>query len=96
MKPYAERELFILNYLRERGRSSMGGVDVLNAEFVNAYVAFSGAGVALMPYGAHKCPTLGRDLSRMHRERRLRRFSIGLPGFGRHEGFPKWVWNYTL
>ena len=38
MKPYAERELFILNYLRERGRSSMGGVDVLNAEFVNAYV----------------------------------------------------------
>ena len=53
MKPYAERELFILNYLRERGRSSMGGVDVLNAEFVNAYVAFSGAGVASM---RRNCP----------------------------------------
>jgi len=93
MRSYKERSTWIIEYLRD----NIGGVDVLNANFVNDYLNFSGEGTryAPMPYGAHKVPQLGRDLTRMYRECKLERTRVGIQGFA-GMGFPHWVWSYTI
>lgn len=88
---FKQRMDFILNYIN----NSMGGCDVLAADFVNDYIVATGAGVHLMPYGAHKCPQLGRDLARMFKEGYLSRTRVGIQGFA-GMGFPHWVYNYTV
>jgi hypothetical protein len=70
-------------------------VDVLDAEFVDAFAEATGAKVVVMPYGADKCGQLGRDLSAMFKAGRLGRWACGIWG-GSGEGFPKWVYSYHL
>lgn len=89
MRP-ADRHHWILGYLRD----SEPFVDVLNSDFVDAYLEATRASCYPMPYGAHKCPQLGRDLSTMHQQGRLARSRVGIDLAGM--GFPKWVYVYRL
>lgn len=91
MTRYAQRVDFILLYLK----NALGGCDVLNVDFVNEYVIATKAGVHLMPYGAHKCPQLGRDLRKMFREGKLARKRVGVQGFA-GMSFPNWVYSYEI
>ncbi len=89
MKP-REREAWIRQYLFDNA----GYVDVLNTDFVMAYWGACGVKAAAQFYGAPRCPTLGRDLSRMYASGALDRSRVGLTGM--ESGFPKWVWTYRL
>lgn len=92
MKP-AEREQWILNWMRQRPREH---VDVLNAEFVDAFIEATGCKFVPQFFGAAKCPQLGRDLGRLHARGLLRRTACGLPSGDASMGFPRWVWSYRL
>lgn len=93
MKP-RDRLDWIESYLRERG-SAKAAVDVLDADFVAAYIEATDAKFYPQMYGAHKCPQLGRDLSLLNGSYHLRRSRIGIEGMA-GMGFPRWVWSYRL
>jgi hypothetical protein len=90
MKP-ADRYAWIEQYLRENA----GAVDVLNREFVEAYTEDTDTKFHAVAWGADKCPQLGRDLAKMTKARRLKRWRSGLAG-NWQPGFPTWVWSYEL
>lgn len=97
MKP-KQRYEWIEKELREQ-RKLQGdhaeGCNVLDRYFVDGYLEATKAPFAAMPYGADKCPQLGRDLSRMYKEGILKRARCGIEGMS-GMGFPKWVWIYKL
>lgn len=95
MRPAARHD-WIEQHLRSNAMLARGGVDILNAEFVDAYIDATGATHSHQPYGAARCPQLGRDLSEMSRQYRLRRQLEPLPADMRGMGFPLFVWHYTL
>ncbi len=97
MKP-ADREQWILAWLRERQSRSSAPyrIDVLNAHFVDEYIDATGATHILQMLGAHTCPQLGRDLGRLHARGLLSRYTAGIDGGLCYQGFPRWVWSYTL
>jgi hypothetical protein len=90
MKPQ-ERMDWIESYMEQ---DSVFGVDVLNADFVADYIIATAAPFIATNYGAHKCPQLSRDLSKMASDGILRRARVGISGLG--PDFPKWVYTYTL
>lgn len=96
MKP-AERYDWIESYMRKF--AAVGGpllsVDVLDSDFVDEYVAATGARSILQFYGADKCPQLGRDLSAMFKAKRLKRHATGLWNMA-GMGFPRWAYVYSL
>lgn len=93
MKP-RERYDWIENYIRAKAhRPELGAVDVCDSDFVDDYVAATGAEVHYVMYGANKCPQLGRDLATMVGT--LERSRVGLQGMA-GMGFPRWVWSYRL
>lgn len=77
------------------GLHEHASVDVLDQAFVDDYLDATGAVHSVMMYGAHKCPSLGRDLSSMALKGFLNRGRVGLPGMS-GEGFPSWVYSYRL
>lgn len=91
MKPDA-RERWLLSRIAEEPG---GLVDVCNRDFVDDYIEATGASFRAVNYGAHKCPQLGRDLSRMASRRDLRRRRFGIEGMT-GLGFPRWVWSYSV
>jgi hypothetical protein len=95
MERHDVRRRFILEYIRNCPVRGETHVNVLHAAFVDAYVEKAKAPFASMHYGAHKCPALGRDLSRMHKEGLLIRKRVGLLAMA-GMGFPNWVWCYEL
>ncbi len=94
MKTYRERRQFVLEWLRA-APGTRSSCNVLDSEFVDAYVEFSGAPVWGMIYGANKCRQLGRDLARMQKECYLKRSTTGLEGMA-GMGFPRWVYSYFV
>lgn len=68
---------------------------MLDRHFVDAYVEATGARADLVPYGADKCRQLGRDLSAMAAQGRLRRGRVSIAGLA-GQGFPTCVWSYRL
>lgn len=90
------RRRWILDWLRaEKARGALAAVDVLNQPFSDAYLLVTKALCVPQAFGAHKCPQLGRDLSRMKTEGSLVRRRVGIRGFA-GQGFPKWAWVYEL
>lgn len=85
----AERHAFILAALE-----TQVAVDVLDRDFVVAYVEATGASATPVAFGAPRCPMLGRDLAALCRAGRLDRFPVGISGG--EVGFPSWVYSYTL
>ncbi|BFO07341.1 hypothetical protein ACLPJG_26560 [Pseudomonas aeruginosa] len=88
MKPAARHE-WIIQWIRENGDA-----DVLNSEFVDAYVFTTGATSVALGLGADRCRQLGRDLSTLHDAQRLTRCRIGLKEH--YMGMPNWVYAYSL
>jgi hypothetical protein len=70
--------------------------DVLNDEFVNAYIEATSADYKIFKYGAPQCKQLGRDLGYMQKQGILTRSIIGLFPGDSSMGFPKWVYVYRL
>lgn len=89
--PPEERYNWLLDYIRA---SREPAVSVLNADFVDAYVVATRARFRHTNWGAHKCPTLGRDLAELADRNLLKRFRVGLSSPAWQPGFPKWVWCY--
>lgn len=97
MKSRAERLQWIIDYITKRDISRSGPytVDVLDAYFVDDYADFADAKCTVMPFGAAKCPQLGRDLTALHKEGKLKRNPTGLWNMA-GMGFPRWVYTYKL
>lgn len=90
---YGRRKYWIAERIK---KEIGGGVDVLNSKFVDDYIDATKARFDAMPYGAHKCPQLSKDLSRMLKEGWVTRSRVGMgPGAG-NQGFPNWVYVYQL
>lgn len=89
MRPAARRA-----WLLERASSSRLPMDILDSDFVDAFIETTGAPFEPMPVGAHRCPTLGRDLANMYREGSLRRQPVGVPCG--EWGMPNWVYAYEV
>jgi hypothetical protein len=87
-------EAFILYYLEKH--SFGGGVDILDSDFVDAFAIATQCKVKATCFGAFKCDYLGRTLSRMYKDKQLKRGRIGLSGGSWYPGFPKWVYVYWL
>lgn len=94
MKPEQRRE-WIEAHMRSDAILSRGGVDVLNSDFVDAYIDATKPKFRVTNYGAWKCPQLGRDLAQMVEDGVLRRHRVGIAGLA-SMGFPRWVWSYEL
>ncbi len=92
VKKQEDRERWLVAYIAKLGDA--GAVDVLNLNFVDAYVAATGATEKVMMFGANKCRMLGADLSKLESRAILKRCRVGLSGMV--WGFPKWVWSYRL
>ena len=86
------RRAWITDYLRAHPHEH---VDVLNRYFVDEYVEATGAPVDVMPYGADRCATLGRDLAALYYSRDVDRVVTGIEGMA-GLGFPRWVYTYHL
>jgi hypothetical protein len=69
-------------------------VDVLNSDFVTAYIEATGAPFVAQPFGADTCRQLGRDLSSMCKSGVLVRGRVGL--VEHYQGMPNWVYVYRL
>lgn len=87
----------ILDWLRDETKRTKlpATVNVLDQRFVDHYIEKTGARCRLMPYGAHKCPDLGKTLSIMESAGTLDRSRAPITG-GRGEGWPAWVYVYRL
>lgn len=82
---------FIKEYIRKRL-----SVDILDAEFVDAYIEKFQPKYKVKMFGANNCPELGQLLSTMYQAGELKRFACGLPKPNWQPGFPKWVYSYQL
>ncbi|KKN66070.1 hypothetical protein LCGC14_0475480 [marine sediment metagenome] len=71
------------------------GVDILNSDFVDLYIAAFNPVYRLTNWGAYKCPQLGKLLSQMFKKNILERGTISL-GINWEPGFPKWVYSYSI
>ena len=89
MKPH-ERMVWLLQWVKKYRFA-----DVLNSDLVDDYEHATGAKVDVVPWGANKCPQLGRDLAYMAKCGALKRWRNGLSG-GWQPGFPTWVWSYEI
>ena len=71
------------------------GTDILNSDFVQSFLNAFSPPFRETNWGARKCPSLGRLLSRMYKKGILTRGIIGL-GLNWQPGFPRWVYVYQV
>lgn len=90
----AERYAWLKNWFAQGGQKTFG--DVLDSDLVDAYIKATGSDAKATPFGAPKCPQLGRDLSAMFASGALVRERVGMPAGDASMGFPKWVYSYHL
>lgn len=69
-----------------------GPVDVMNRQFVDDYLSTFDVGFIATPYGADRCPRLGRILSEGYKKGLFNRRVAGL--WAHEWGFPNWVYVY--
>lgn len=87
----AEREAFILEYLRTHGQT-----DVLDSLFHDMYAKrFPGYKRNHYMIGASPVQQAMRDLKRMYKQAILKRSPIGIGNLS-GMGFPKWVYTYSI
>lgn len=85
------RHDWIENYIEDKP----GGVDILDAAFVQAYIDATDANYTPTMWGAHKCVRLSRDLAQMHRDGMLIRSRVNL-GSAWVDGYPRSLWHYDI
>jgi hypothetical protein len=89
-----DRYAWLLEYMTKHPGDTF---DVCKSDFVDDYIReCRPSKVAYMPYGAHKVPQLGRDLSQLYLWELLKRNSVGLGDMGSGLGFPRYVYAYRL
>lgn len=88
-------ERAVIDYMLNESSAENARVNILDADFVDSFHIKTGAKLIGMPFGAHKCPKLGKTLSNMYAKNMLDRSAIGLPGDS-GMGFPKWVYSYRF
>ena len=91
MKTDNEKIEFIKDYIKKRL-----SVDILDADFVDAFIEKFNAPHRITIFGANKCPSLGKLLAEMSKNKILKRFPCGLSKPNWQPGFPKWVYSYQL
>ena len=84
-----EKEQWIINNIPPHG------TDILDSEFVDAFIERFHPPFRPVNWGAHKCSTLGRLLSSMYKKGILDRSRISL-GITWQPGWPKWVYAYSV
>jgi hypothetical protein len=83
-----------IDWIKEWMSDHDGHVDILDVEFVDAYVGKFNAPVKIQFLGANSCKELGRVLANGYHQGIFDRWTIGIPW---HEsGFPNWVYTYSL
>lgn len=82
-----------LNWLLDWVGASQPGIDVLDSDFVQAYVDYSLVAYQFVMVGAHRCKQLTKDLSELAASRKLEKGSIRIPPM---MGFPSRVNTYCL
>ena len=91
MKP-SQRYSWIELYLTKNNNIE---VSVTDADFVDAYVRECQVKHRQRNWGAHSCPSLGRDLANMRQYSMLKRSRSSISGMA-GMGFPTWVWSYRI
>lgn len=97
-----ERKVFIANYLQELERSlypnkvEKATVNILDADFVDSFVSFSGCLSKPTEHGVQTCKQLSRDLTEMWQNGEIMRKLVRLPAGTRSTGAPGWVYFYSL
>lgn len=90
-KPEARQE-----WIKDWLANHTGPVDILDAEFVAAYINAFELPFSQPKFGAARCSYLGRDLTALYNDGYLTRNATGLPPGDASMGFPKWVYCYSL
>ena len=80
---------WILNYIKLNGP-----VDILNSEFVEKFILENNVDYMPTNFGAFKCPTLNKELSKLVKNNQLVRHTVGVGSW--QPGFPKWVYSYDI
>lgn len=99
MRPRNFRLGWIVSWLKLCNDTCSGSeirVDVLDTDFVKAYIYATNAPFVDMMIGAPRCRMLGRDLALLHKQGILKRHATGLSPGDASMGFPKWVYSYHL
>ena len=90
VEDYIKYSEWVLQYLDNE--ATIESIDILDADFVEAFIKQFNPKSYWYVYGAPKVPILGPLLSKMYHEGKLNRYATGLQC---HEwGFPNWVYSY--
>jgi hypothetical protein len=90
-----KKEIWAINYLKNK--EFLQYVDMLDSDFVIAFVEQFNAKYDEMTLGAVKCKELSKLLSSMHKKGLLNRYAHGVKtGLSQDGKFPKWVYSYEL
>jgi hypothetical protein len=93
-----EKEEWIIEYISDK--KALPFVDMLDEDFVNAFVETFNCDFEDMTLGAVKCKELSKLLSSMYKKKLLNRFPHGVKkGYNQdYKCFksPKWVYSYEL
>lgn len=87
-----DKEKFVIEYLVKEERF----IDVLNQDFMTKFAIRFNCRVFKQTIGAPRVPLAGRTLSEMFKKGLLSRFSVGIDSYSGGQGFPKWVYSYSL
>jgi hypothetical protein len=88
--PLSQRLIWLIGEIRR-----LHFVNILNEDFVDAYINHTNAPHEIMLYGTNRCPRLSQDLRRLYNKQRISRTAIGVP-YARLYQFPTWVWSYYM
>ena len=96
LKPQIRKDWIIsyfFNSLNEWERSA--GVSALDSDFVDEYLEATNATFKPTMYGAFRSKMLGKDLSELFVDRKLKRNRAGIGDGLSGMGFPRSIWNYS-
>lgn len=88
MQSSDKRQQWITRYLQNTQH-----VNILNKDFVKAYIKEFKAAHSVNSVGACRCEQLSKDLGRMYREQLLQRNT--LPLYNMPWGSPRWIYCYS-
>jgi len=90
-----EKIQWIIEYMKEPYHFALSGVDILNADFVDAYIEKFNSKHEVTMWGANKCRDLVRVLKIGYDRGIFDRWTCGIQGMW-GLGFPKWVYAYKI
>ena len=86
-----DKEKFVIEYLKREQY-----VDVLDKYFMDEFADRFNCKYTYMPIGANRVPLAGKTLSTMFKKGLLDRFVVGISDYAGGQGFPKWVYCYSM